>query len=117
MPNTTVTSASVDQNLALAKQCSREAAIAGFKAAAIGTVASGIPTLVSVRMLPWAKANINPAGQALIISTVAGMAYFIAADKKILALARQHSYENAPDHLKDTSLEGTGRPHPGFFRP
>jgi hypothetical protein len=48
---------------------------------------------------------------------VAGMAYFIAADKKILALARQHSYENAPDHLKDTSLEGTGRPHPGFFRP
>ncbi|CAD6337812.1 unnamed protein product [Miscanthus lutarioriparius] len=121
MPNT-VTSASVDQNLALAKQCSREAALAGFKAAAIGTVASAIPTLASVRMLPWAKANINPAGQALIISTgkldpaVAGMAYFIAADKKILALARQHSYENAPEHLKDT-FQGTARPHPGFFRP
>jgi hypothetical protein len=31
-------------------------------------------------MLPWAKANINPTGQALIVSTVAGMAYFIAAD-------------------------------------
>ena len=25
--------------------------------------------LASVRMLPWAKANINPTGQALIIST------------------------------------------------
>ena len=45
-------------------------------------------------MLPWAKANINPTGQALIISTVAGMAYFIAADKTILSLARQHSFEN-----------------------
>uniref|UniRef100_A0A804PSR4 Early nodulin-93 n=1 Tax=Zea mays TaxID=4577 RepID=A0A804PSR4_MAIZE len=111
MPST-VNSASLDQNLELAKQCSR-----GFKAAAVATVASAVPTLVSVRMLPWAKANINPAGQALIVSTVAGMAYFIAADKKILSLARQHSYENAPEHLKDTSFQGTGRPHPGFFRP
>jgi hypothetical protein len=70
-------------------------------------------------MSPWAKANINPAGQALIISTVAGMAYFIAADKKILSLARQHSYENAPEHLKDTSYQGSigRRPHPAFFRP
>ncbi|NP_001145575.1 Early nodulin-93 [Zea mays] len=116
MPST-VNSASLDQNLELAKQCSREAALAGFKAAAVATVASAVPTLASVRMLPWAKANINPAGQALIVSTVAGMAYFIAADKKILSLARQHSYENAPEHLKDTSFQGTGRPHPGFFRP
>ncbi|CAN6172417.1 unnamed protein product [Urochloa humidicola] len=53
-------------------------------------------------MLPWAKANINPTGQALIISTVAGMAYFIAADKKILSLARRHSFEDAPEHLKNT---------------
>ncbi|CAL5036622.1 unnamed protein product [Urochloa decumbens] len=102
---TPMTRASLDQQLALAKQCSREAALAGAKAAAVATVATAIPTLASVRMLPWAKANINPAGQALIISTVAGMAYFIAADKKILSLARQHSYENAPEHLKDTSLE------------
>jgi hypothetical protein len=28
-----------------------------------------IVQLASVRMLPWAKANINPTGQALIIST------------------------------------------------
>ncbi|CAL5044727.1 unnamed protein product [Urochloa decumbens] len=114
---TPMTRASLDQQLALAKQCSREAALAGAKAAAVATVATAIPTLASVRMLPWAKANINPAGQALIISTVAGMAYFIAADKKILSLARQHSYENAPEHLKDTSLEGTARLHPSFFRP
>ncbi|KAF8732827.1 hypothetical protein HU200_015170 [Digitaria exilis] len=73
--------------------------------------------LASVRMLPWARANINPTGQALIISTVAGMAYFLAADKKILSLARRHSFENAPQHLKNTSYQGTGRPHPAFFRP
>jgi hypothetical protein len=73
--------------------------------------------MASVRMLPWAKANINPTGQALIVSTIAGMAYFIAADKKILSLARQHSFEEAPDHLKNTSFQGAGRPHPAFFRP
>ena len=68
-------------------------------------------------MLPWAKANINPTGQALIISTVAGMAYFIAADKKILSLARRHPFEEAPAHLRNTSFQGTGRLHPAFFRP
>ncbi|WVZ82676.1 hypothetical protein U9M48_029915 [Paspalum notatum var. saurae] len=109
MPSTTVTAASLDQNLALAKRCSQEAALAGAKAAAVATIASAIPTLASVRMLPWAKANINPTGQALIISTVAGMAYFIAADKKILLLARLHSYENAPEHLKNTSFQGTAQ--------
>jgi len=70
-----------------------------------------------VRVLPWAKANINPTGQALIISTVAGMAYFIAADKKILSLARRHSFEEAPEHLRNTACQGTGRLHPAFFRP
>ncbi|KAK3131566.1 hypothetical protein QOZ80_6AG0508200 [Eleusine coracana subsp. coracana] len=112
-----VSRASLDQKLALAKRCSREATLAGAKAAAVATVASAIPTLASVRMLPWAKANINPTGQALIISTVAGMAYFIAADKKILSLARRHSFEEAPEHLKNTSFQGAGRPHPAFFRP
>ncbi|KAK3128351.1 hypothetical protein QOZ80_6BG0460400 [Eleusine coracana subsp. coracana] len=112
-----VSRASLDQKLALAKRCSREATLAGAKAAAVATVASAIPTLASVRMLPWAKANINPTGQALIISTVAGMAYFIVADKKILSLARRHSFEEAPEHLKNTSFQGAGRPHPAFFRP
>ncbi|EEC79963.1 hypothetical protein OsI_21579 [Oryza sativa Indica Group] len=109
-----VTRAYLDQKLALAKRCSREATLAGAKAA---TVASAVPTLASVRMLPWAKANINPTGQALIICTAAGMTYFVAADKKILSLARRHSFENAPEHLKNTSFQGTGHPHPPFFRP
>ncbi|KAF7106542.1 hypothetical protein CFC21_109734 [Triticum aestivum] len=60
--------------------------------------------LASVRMLPWARAHLNPTGQALIISTVAGMAYFIVADKTILSMARKHSFDDAPDHLKNTSF-------------
>jgi len=67
-------------------------------------------------MLPWAKANLNPTGQALIICTAAGMAYFVAADK-ILSLARCHSFEQAPEHLRNTSYQGAARPHPAFFRP
>ena len=55
-------------------------------------------------MLPWARAHLNPTGQALIISTVAGMAYFIVADKTILSMARKHSHEMAPEHLKNTSF-------------
>ncbi|KAF7093499.1 hypothetical protein CFC21_095911 [Triticum aestivum] len=143
----TVTRAHLENKLALARRCSREATLAGAKAAAIATVASAVPTvsssvrdllifmhvglvfmtelfivqLASVRMLPWAKANLNPTGQALIVCTVAGMAYFVAADKTILSLARKHSYESAPDHLKDTSFHGAAaatRPRPpAFFRP
>ncbi|PUZ62265.1 hypothetical protein GQ55_4G342900 [Panicum hallii var. hallii] len=113
----TVTRASLDQRLAMAKRCSREATLAGAKAAAVATVASAVPTLASVRMLPWAKANLNPTGQALIICTAAGMAYFVAADKKILSLARRHSFERAPEHLRNTSYQGAARPHPAFFRP
>ena len=45
------------------------------------------------------------------------MAYFIAADKKILSLARRHSFEAAPEHLKNTSYQGAGRMHLAFFRP
>jgi hypothetical protein len=41
-----------------------------------------IDQLASVRMLPWATANLNPTGQALIICTVAGLAYFVAGLKK-----------------------------------
>ncbi|VAH98183.1 unnamed protein product [Triticum turgidum subsp. durum] len=100
----TVNRADLDQRLAAANRCSREAAIAGAKAAAVATVAAAVPTLASVRMLPWAKANLNPTGQTLIISTVAGMAYFIVADKTILSMARKHSFQGAPEHLKNTSF-------------
>ncbi|KAK4491218.1 hypothetical protein RD792_001951 [Penstemon davidsonii] len=87
-------SSNLDHKLALAKRCSHEGAMAGAKAAVVATVATAIPTLASVRMLPWAKANLNPTAQALIISTVAGMAYFIVADKTILATARRNSFQS-----------------------
>ncbi|RLM54369.1 early nodulin-93-like [Panicum miliaceum] len=110
----TVTRASLDQRLAMAKRCSREATLAGAKAAAVAAVASAVPTLASV---PWAKANLNPTGQALIVCTAAGMAYFVAADKKILSLARRHSFEGAPEHLRNTSYQGAARPPaPGLLQ-
>ncbi|MBA0835613.1 hypothetical protein Goarm_007884, partial [Gossypium armourianum] len=83
------TLASLDQKLALAKRCSHEGVVAGAKAAIVATIATAIPTLASVRMLPWAKANLNHTAQALIISTAAGAAYFIVADKTVLATARK----------------------------
>ncbi|KAL5698017.1 hypothetical protein ACHQM5_029106 [Ranunculus cassubicifolius] len=85
--------ASQDQKLEMAKRCSHEGVVAGTKAAVIATIATAIPTLASVRMMPWAKANLNPTAQALIISTAAGAAYFIVADKTILACARRNSFK------------------------
>ncbi|XP_047164597.1 early nodulin-93-like [Vigna umbellata] len=84
--------ASLDQKLALAKRCSHEGVMAGAKAAVVATIATAISTLASVKMLPWAKANLNHSAQALIISTVAGAAYFIVADKTVLATARKNSF-------------------------
>ncbi|KAE9602271.1 hypothetical protein Lal_00050198 [Lupinus albus] len=87
------TSHSLDQKMALAKRSSHEGVIAGAKAAVVAAVVTAIPTLASVRMVPWARANLNPTAQALIISTVAGAAYFIVADKTVLATARKNSFE------------------------
>ncbi|CAL9189077.1 unnamed protein product [Musa hybrid cultivar] len=89
-----VTRAALDQKLAMAKRCAHEGVMAGAKAAVVASVAAAIPTLASVRMLPWARANLNPTAQALIISTVAGAAYFIVADKTVLATARRNSFQN-----------------------
>ncbi|XP_022946030.1 early nodulin-93-like [Cucurbita moschata] len=89
--------ASNDPKVAMAKRCAREGVIAGAKAAAIASIATAIPTLASVRMLPWAKANLNHAAQALIISSVAGAAYFIVADKTVLATARRNSFKQKPN--------------------
>ncbi|KAK6156856.1 hypothetical protein DH2020_011104 [Rehmannia glutinosa] len=83
--------ASLDQKLALAKQ----GAMAGAKAAVVATIATAIPTMASARMVPWAKANLNPTAQALIVSTAAGLAYFIVADKTVLATARRNSFNGA----------------------
>ncbi|GKV06410.1 hypothetical protein SLE2022_265980 [Rubroshorea leprosula] len=86
--------AALDQKLAMAKKYSHEGVIAGAKAAVVASIAAAIPTLASVRMLPWARANLNPTAQALIISTAAGAAYFIVADKTVLATARKNSFKH-----------------------
>nr|XP_043623595.1 early nodulin-93-like [Erigeron canadensis] len=86
--------ASFDQKLAMAKRCSHEGAVAGAKAAVLATIATAIPTMASARMLPWARAHLNHPAQALIVSTVAGAAYFIVADKTILKTARKNSFNN-----------------------
>ncbi|XP_041005797.1 early nodulin-93-like [Juglans microcarpa x Juglans regia] len=87
------TLAYLDQKLALAKRYSHDGVMAGAKAAIVASIATAIPTLASVRMLPWARANLNHTAQALIISTVAGAAYFIVADKTVLATARRNSFK------------------------
>ncbi|THU49084.1 hypothetical protein C4D60_Mb06t05830 [Musa balbisiana] len=89
-----VTRAALDHKVTMAKRCAHEGVMAGAKAAVVASVAAAIPTLASVRMLPWARANLNPTAQALIISTVAGAAYFIVADKTVLATARRNSFQN-----------------------
>ncbi|KGN60663.1 early nodulin-93 [Cucumis sativus] len=89
--------ASHDPKVAMAKRCAKEGVIAGAKAAAIASIATAIPTFASVRMLPWAKAHLNHTAQALIISTVAGAAYFIVADKTVLATARRNSFKQKPN--------------------
>ncbi|KAI3771613.1 hypothetical protein L6452_02779 [Arctium lappa] len=86
--------ASFDQKLAMAKRCSHEGVVAGAKAAVLATIATAIPTVASARMMPWARAHLNHTAQALIISTVAGAAYFIVADKTILKTARRNSFNN-----------------------
>ncbi|KAE8682763.1 Early nodulin-93 [Hibiscus syriacus] len=91
------TLASLDQKLAMAKRYSHEGVVAGAKAAIVATIATAIPTLAIARTLPWARANLNPTAQALIISTAAGAAYFIVADKTVLATARKNSFNHAPN--------------------
>ncbi|KAG4930186.1 hypothetical protein JHK86_047147 [Glycine max] len=68
--------ASLDQKLAMAKRCSHEGAMAGAKAAVAATIATAIPT----------SSDYN------ILSSVAGAAYFIVADKTVLATARKNSF-------------------------
>ncbi|XP_044463206.1 early nodulin-93-like isoform X2 [Mangifera indica] len=65
---------------------------AGAKAAAVACVASAIPTLIAVRKIPWAKANINHTGQALIVSAASIAAFFVTADKTVLQSARKNSH-------------------------
>ncbi|XP_073130201.1 early nodulin-93-like [Henckelia pumila] len=79
------------------RQCTQEGVRAGAKAAAIACVASAVPTLIAARTIPWAKANLNYTGQALIVSAASIAAYFITADKTILECARRNAhYKSSP---------------------
>ncbi|KAK9742069.1 hypothetical protein RND81_03G146400 [Saponaria officinalis] len=62
--------------------------IAGARNAAIAAVITAVPTLAACRTIPWAKANLNYTGQALIISGASIAAFFITADKYIHECAR-----------------------------
>ncbi|KAI4316078.1 hypothetical protein L6164_024095 [Bauhinia variegata] len=86
-----IASPAEEQKVLRSRQCTNEGVRAGTKAAAIACVVSAVPTLVAVRMIPWAKANINYTGQALIISAASIAAYFITADKTILECARKNA--------------------------
>ncbi|KAI9106376.1 hypothetical protein K1719_021904 [Acacia pycnantha] len=86
-----IASPAEEQKILRSKQCTEEGVRAGFKAASIACVASAVPTLVAVRTVPWAKANLNYTAQALIISAASIASYFITADKTILECARKNS--------------------------
>ncbi|TKY55946.1 Early nodulin-93 [Spatholobus suberectus] len=86
-----IASPAEDRKILRTKQCTSEGVRAGFKAASVACVASAVPTLAAVRMIPWAKANLNYTAQALIISAASIAAYFITADKTILECARRNA--------------------------
>ncbi|KAJ8771645.1 hypothetical protein K2173_026822 [Erythroxylum novogranatense] len=81
-----------DQRIFEARRCTQEGVRAGAKAAAVTSVVTAVPTLVAVRVIPWAKANLNYTAQALIISAASIAAYFITADKTILECARRNAH-------------------------
>ncbi|XP_057799883.1 early nodulin-93-like [Salvia miltiorrhiza] len=81
-----------DEKIRRSRQCTQEGVRAGAKAAAVACVASAVPTLIAVRKIPWAKANLNYTAQALIVSAASIAAYFITADKTILECARRNTH-------------------------
>ncbi|GAB2284832.1 hypothetical protein Dimus_019285 [Dionaea muscipula] len=85
-----------------ARNCTQEGVRAGARAAVFGAIGASVPTLLAVRLVPWAKANLNYTAQALIISAASIAAYFITADKTILECARR----NAQHDLKQVELRG-----------
>uniref|UniRef100_A0A7N0V608 Early nodulin-93-like n=1 Tax=Kalanchoe fedtschenkoi TaxID=63787 RepID=A0A7N0V608_KALFE len=80
-----------------AEESTREASRQGAKSAAVAFVVSSVPTLVAVRKIPWAKANLNHTGQALIICAATIATYFISADKAILQSARKNARYDGRD--------------------
>lgn len=86
-----------DEKLSRAKRCNDEGVKEGVKTAGIACVASAIPTLISVRVIPWAKENLNYTAQTLIISTASIASYFIVAEKTILECSRQNTIKQYKD--------------------
>ncbi|KAK3030213.1 hypothetical protein RJ639_038723 [Escallonia herrerae] len=86
-----IASPAEDQRILESRRCTQEGVRAGVKAASITCVATAVPTLIAVRVIPWAKANLNYTAQALIISAGSIAAYFITADKTILECARKNA--------------------------
>ncbi|KAK9273591.1 hypothetical protein L1049_018401 [Liquidambar formosana] len=86
-----VPSPAEEKRIRQARNCTQEGVRAGAKAASIACVATAVPTLVAVRVIPWAKANLNYTAQALIISAASIASYFITADKTILECARRNA--------------------------
>ncbi|KAA0065057.1 early nodulin-93-like [Cucumis melo var. makuwa] len=97
-----------ERKIANAKRCTQEGVRAGFKNASIACVASAVPTLVAVRVVPWAKANLNYTAQALIISADKGRCNAPGGFYKILlivgdAIQLSHDYSNCGHpHFLDT---------------
>ncbi|KAG6473894.1 hypothetical protein ZIOFF_067812 [Zingiber officinale] len=82
-----VTLASIDQKLAMAKRCSHEGVVAGAKAAAVAGVAAAVPTVST-------KQHFNTL-RSMLADAAAGLAYFVVADKTVLAQARKNSFKDA----------------------
>ncbi|XP_015694036.1 early nodulin-93-like [Oryza brachyantha] len=92
MSDKVTSSSHLEHKVAMAKQSSHEAAIAGLKAAAVTAVCTAIPTFASVRLSKWARASLgNPVAKTVIITYAAGMAYFIAGEKKVVELSRKNT--------------------------
>ncbi|KAK3040954.1 hypothetical protein RJ639_029064 [Escallonia herrerae] len=89
-----IASPAEDQRILESRRCTQEGVRAGVKAASIACVATAVPTLIAVRVIPWAKANLNYTAQALIISAGSIAVYFITADKTILECARKNAQYN-----------------------
>ncbi|KAF3784628.1 hypothetical protein EJ110_NYTH22696 [Nymphaea thermarum] len=58
-----------DHKISMAKRYAHEGVVAGAKAAVVASIATATPTFACVRTLQWAKYNLNPTAQALVIST------------------------------------------------
>ncbi|CAM6123029.1 unnamed protein product [Calypogeia fissa] len=81
-----------EDRLARARACTDEGVRAGLKAGLTAGGIVAIPTLVAVRVLPWAKHNLNYTAQALIISAATIGTYFVTCEQTILACSRDASY-------------------------